>query len=142
MLYFVFNVGVCALIVHTLFIFYIMTNEEKQLLLKDLCGRLLYSVKCNALLKQIDGSLKSVFGTLKGYNNGWAIVGNNLVDIETVKPYLRPLSSMTEEEKKEQYKFSAFNNVELFDWLNVHHFDYRGLIEKGLALEAPKEMYA
>ena len=61
---------------------------------------------------------------------------------QEIKPYLRPMSSMTEEEKKEQYKFSAFNNVELFDWLNVHHFDYRGLIEKGLALEAPKEMYA
>lgn len=76
---------------------------------------------------------------------------------EFPKPYLRPLSSMTEEEKKEYGKvceldteilanhpmngepFPALYNSQ--DWLNKHHFDYRGLIEKGLALEAPKGMY-
>ena len=67
-----------------------MTQEEKELLLKDLSARLTYGVKCNAILKQIDGSLKSIFGTFKGYN-GWATVGNNLVDIETVKPYYRQM---------------------------------------------------
>ena len=64
------------------------------------------------------------------------------------KPYLFHLSSMTEEQKKEyQYiterwindpAYSISNSI---DWLNKHHFDYRGLIEKGLALEAPEEMY-
>ena len=139
-----------------------MTQEDKELLLKDLCARLLYGVKCNAFLKEIDGSLKSIFGTFKGYN-GWATVGNNLVDIETVRPYLRSMSSMTEEQKKEilkRYKLHTYyglcieitNHSEgywdddnscnlqdylwLVDWFNKNHFDYRGLIEKGLAIDA------
>ena len=143
-----------------------MTQEEKSILLQDLCARLPYGVKCNAFLKQIDGSSKSIFGTFKGYN-GWATVGNNLVGIETVRPYLRPMSSMTEGEKEEFHKLKQFsvtvvmpNGVSLlkptyivdleedgdglnhlYDWLNAHHFDYRGLIEKGLALESPEGMY-
>ena len=143
-----------------------MSQEEKSISLQDLCARLPYGVKCNALLKQIDGSSKSIFGTFKGYN-GWATVGNNLVDIETVRPYLRPMSSMTEEEKEEFHKLKQFsvtvvmpNGVSLlkptyivdleedgdglnhlYDWLNAHHFDYRGLIEKGLAIEAQEGMY-
>lgn len=139
-----------------------MTKEDKELLLKDLCARLPYGVKCNAFLKEIDGSLKSIFGTFKGYN-GWATVGNNLVDIETVRPYLRSMSSMTEEQKKEilkRYKLHTYyglcieitNHSEgyrdddnscnlqdylwLVDWFNKNHFDYRGLIEKGLAINA------
>ena len=139
-----------------------MTQEDKELLLKDLCARLLYGVKCNAFLKEIDGSLKSIFGTFKGYN-GWATVGNNLVDIETVRPYLRSMSSMAEEQKKEilkRYKLHTYyglcieitNHSEgywdddnscnlqdylwLVDWFNKNHFDYRGLIEKGLAIDA------
>lgn len=115
-----------------------MIQEYKELLLKDLCARLPYGVKCNALLKQIDGSLKSVFGTFKEYNNGLVTVGNNLVDIETVRPYLRPMSSMTEEE---EIAFLNKENYEIYDWLNDHYFDYRGLIEKDLAIEAPKDMY-
>ena len=147
-----------------------MTKEEKSLLLTDLCARLPYGVKCNAVLKQIDGSLKSVFGKFKGYN-GWANIGDNLVDIKTVKPYLRPMSSMTKEEDEwlnDRINFSRddevdklrqkwgivmleiYNNsgryvfsnfTEILDWLNAHHFDYRGLIEKGLAFEAPENMY-
>ena len=139
-----------------------MIQEDKSLILKDLCARLPYGVKCNAFLKEIDGSLKSIFGTFKGYN-GWATVGNNLVDIETVRPYLRSMSSMTEEQKKEilkRYKLHPHyglcieitNHSEgywdddnscnlqdylwLVDWLNKNHFDYRGLIEKGLAIDA------
>ena len=64
------------------------------------------------------------------------------------KPYLRPMSSMTEEEKKElnnvlefQYYSDDSCMCESTDWLNAHHFDYRGLIERGLALEAPEGMY-
>jgi hypothetical protein len=128
-----------------------MKPEEKQLLFKVLCAGLPYGVKCNALLKQVDGSLKSVFGVFKGYN-GWATVGDNLVDIETVKPYLRPMSSMTKEEDKEWqlYKNSIACSCdeilnerinELHDWFNKHHFDYRGLISMGLSLEAPDDMY-
>ena len=123
-----------------------MTTEEKELLLKDICARIPHGVKCNAVLKQVDGSLKSVFGTFKGYN-GWATVGNNLVDIETVKPYLRPMSSMTEEEKKEFIKFrwtTHDGEPRMYEWCDyaiAHHFDFRGLIEKGLALEASEGMY-
>ena len=147
-----------------------MTQEEKQLLIKDLCGRLPYGVKCNAFLKQIDGSLKSVFGTFKGYN-GWATVGNNLVDIETVKPYLRPMSSMTYEDMQlvrekffdgsDHYDIDATGEIfadtyqpytsiytlsfarlsGYIGWLDKNKFDYRGLIPMGLALEAPKDMY-
>ncbi len=76
-----------------------------------------------------------------------------------IRPYLRPMSSMTEEETK--YKLSNFfriidtkiegvghfptlnsiSAIKYVDWLNSRHFDYRGLIEKGLALEAPEGMY-
>ena len=55
---------------------------------------------------------------------------------------------MTEKEKKE---WMAFTHIQVWvflesldkavDWLNAHHFDYRGLIDKGLAFEAPEEMY-
>lgn len=68
-----------------------------------------------------------------------------------VKPYLRPMSSMTEEEKEELrdknilIAVSTSGTVETtiggFDWLNAHHFDYRGLIPMGLALPAPEGMY-
>ena len=121
-------------------------KEEKELLIKDLCARLPYGVKCVALLKQLDGSLKSVSGKFKGYNC-WAMVGTNMVDINTVVPYLRPMSSMTEEEENEYkdtcVKINGLNSETslTFDWLNAHHFDYRDLIEKGLALEAPEGMY-
>lgn len=123
-----------------------MIQEDKDLLFKDLCARLPYGVKCNAFLKEIDGSLKSIFGTFKGYN-GWATVGNNLVDIETVRPYLRSMSSMTEEQRQELESLMEVTTVpawgeilspttEYYDWLNKNHFDYRGLIEKGLAIDA------
>ena len=67
-------------------------------------------------------------------------------------PYLRPMSSMTEDEISEFQKrlkiiqdveqaLHFCNTVESIDWLNAHHFDYRGLIEMGLALEAPEGMY-
>ena len=61
------------------------------------------------------------------------------------------MSSMTEEEKKDydllrshicdEYNRYCFDTVKSIDWLNSHHFDYRGLIEKGLAIEAPSDMY-
>lgn len=105
--------------------------EEKELLLKDLCARLLYEVKVNyyGTILTLDRELPSD----DELENG-------------VKPYLRPMSSMTEEEEKEfeeiklSYHFDEDSYI-LFDWLNKHHFDYRGLIPKGLALEALEGMY-
>ena len=72
-------------------------------------------------------------------------VGNT--DDTEIKPYLRPMSSMTHEEKleyrKTQWVYQAdycapeyFDDLESYDWLNKNHFDYRGLIRKGLALDA------
>ena len=132
-----------------------MTQEDKELLLKDLCARLPYNViidpvDCGkAILIGIkDGGLL-LFDTIhkKEYDKPW--------DIEYIKPYLRPLSSMTEEEQKEFVKFHCVticpiimkdcltieNEGNMFVWFNAHHFDYRGLIEKGLAIEAPEGMY-
>ena len=90
------------------------------------------------------------------------ISGIEFMDLENDKPYLRPMSSMTEEERDSlEYYINEYGDLEKWgsgeggcstfdiqkevmpyiDWLNKHHFDYRGLIEKGLALEAPEGMY-
>lgn len=62
--------------------------------------------------------------------------------IKEVKLYLRPMSSMTEEEHKEFEQWLPDGYcIDTFDWLNFHHFDYRGLIEKGMAIKAPEDMY-
>ena len=113
-----------------------MTNEEKQLLFIDLCARLPYEVQCE----------------IGGLQHGpYTFTGNDVEDLiagRMFKPYLRPMSSMTEGEKKElnnvlefQYYSDDSCMCESTDWLNAHHFDYRNLIEKGLALEAPDGMY-
>ena len=124
-----------------------MTQEEKQLLLKDLCGRLPYEVKVEAvpyadpqILCTIDPIRKEFRFDFGGYKN---IFATNWVGEEysIVKPYLRPMSSMTEEEDNELNSARMGRYGEDVDWLNAHHFDYRGLIEKGLALEAPEGMY-
>lgn len=129
-----------------------MTQEDKELLLKDLSARLTYGVYISpvdcgkAILIGIKDGNPLLWDTIqkKEYDKPW--------DIEYIKPYLRPMSSMTEEESIEYgktltchigrdnrtYTHQTFKS---FDWLNAHHFDYRGLIEKGLALVAPEGMY-
>jgi hypothetical protein len=108
-----------------------MTNAEKQLLLKELCARLPY-------------------GVIVQDRNGTHILtpGNTELGTEYIKPYLRPMSSMTKEEKEDfgvpftsEGLTTLADTVECMDWLIAHHFDYRGLIENGLALEAPEDMY-
>jgi hypothetical protein len=130
-----------------------MTQEEKELLIKDLCGRLPYGliIKCNDGFRQSKEKLVSID------------VGNELINYDwlltDIKPYLRSLSSMTESERKEFDNLSKFDedvwmgnhkvgfpkNVRIMskcvDWLNKNMFDYRGLIPKGLANEAPEGMY-
>lgn len=124
--------------------------ENKDLLLKVLCGGLLYGVKIfvHCPESHINNKpftetltydyLVSIDASIDGYYDG--------IDTMIVKPYLRQMSSMTEEERKEYKHLVAFSGspdgaANFVDWLNVHHFDYRGLIEKGLALEAPEGMY-
>ena len=122
-----------------------MKKEDKKLLLKDLCARLPYN--CRVFYEYVD----DLDGKTYGYSltlNTWCIdefVANKAV----IKPYLRPMSSMTEKEKKELGRISCEGNIEhkygIFyrsqDYLNSIHVDYRGLIEKGLALEASEGMY-
>ena len=157
-----------------------MTAEEKQLLLKDLCARLPYGVRVKSSRRRNTVTLS--LDVMTDFHLGCSI-----------KPYLRPMSSMTEEEVKELIKtylkrysensnyrknlisidrisfdkmdnsWSAWIEIEReteiittcvivgrinwettlaeIDWLNAHHFDYRGLIEKGLAIETEEGIY-
>jgi len=138
-----------------LIIFNIMTQEEKELLLIDLSARLPYGVIAQVSYKDGDGWKTEYRKVLGIYTDEQVYVDCVYTDLENVKPYLRPMSSMTEEERNEYFDFRnqelqrvAFAEIgresaiaEVSDWLNEHYFDYRGLIEKGLALEASDEMY-
>ena len=128
-----------------------MTQEDKELLLKDLCSRLPYGVICNDN-RHGSGRVTNIDITPDDIEqkNGKVVVYyfdfDECGELKNCKPYLRPLSSMTEEEfdKYEELEWSGdFEHLSLplLDWLNKNMFDYRGLIEKGLALEAPEGMY-
>lgn len=127
-----------------------MENEINQLLLKALCGYSPYGVKCHFKYGTAEDViiLKCIDGDTARFNYGWHGEFHVTVEPKYIKPYLRPMSSMTEEEKK-QYQILTpivevvfeYDASRLIDWLNKNMFDYRGLIEKGLALEAPKGMY-
>ena len=118
-----------------------LVQEDKELLLKDLYARLRYRI--NVLTKDNDeGYIVGVDDT----ENGVFVIhiiedGDSYTcdeSIENFKPYLRPMSSMTSEESSIWMRLEYLEGI---DWLNEHHFDYRGLIKKGLALEAPEDMY-
>lgn len=135
-----------------------MTQEEKQVLMKDLCARLPYGVQIHidfngnghivgdAILNTITSITGQFFNFTdfkQDFKNGdcCPISGfgsNKHLRLEEFKPYLRPMSSMTEEEMKEED-----NTVMKFlqDFYNSHHLDYRGLIPMGLAIEAKEGMY-
>lgn len=128
-----------------------MTQEEKDLIWKDLCARFPYGVRIKRTNCPITLSVTGIDGKyirhIPFYIGGNIEINTSI--IEEIKPYLRPMSSMTEEEYKEwRYLYlplphdnEATETQRRIDWLNAHHFDYRGLIEKGLALEAPEDMY-
>ena len=118
-----------------------MAKEEKNLLLRDLCARLPYEVILlspnGKVIYQTDGNTAAELLV----EEGW-------------KPYLRPMDSMTEEEREEYQKFIfpcpnydgkvtiGIYHRDLYkvqDWLNAHHFDYRGLIERELAIAVTEE---
>lgn len=127
-----------------------MPQEDKNLLLKDLCARLPYGVKVFYKYKTWDSEKFATSIRLAdekiALSSKFNREGNWFPVEETgeilIKPYLRPLSSMTEEEKKEYHKLCDsyydiyIDTIESIDWLNKNHFDYRGLIEKGLAINA------
>lgn len=128
-----------------------MTQEDKQLLLVDLCARLPYGVFCVGTTYELDDDgeryipvkVKDTLTEIHNYKLETASVRLGLISsckLETVKPYLRPMSSMTEEEHKEYERWLPDGYcIDTFDWLNSHHFDYRGLIEKGLAIAVTEE---
>ena len=126
-----------------------MTKEDKELLLKDLCARQPHKVKISVdddnlfipRLKYIDGLICHF------YECAWTRY------FDEIKPFLRSMSSMTEEERTEYFLLTHRDNDRvdniilvseadaIIDWLYAHYLDYRGLIRKGLALEAPEGMY-
>lgn len=121
-------------------------EEEKDLLLKDLCARLPYGVRYRHFAW--DDKCGEIYIAARIYSINTDGYVKNCYDDETVyidniRPYLFPLSSMTEEQKKE-YQYiterwmydSSYSISDSTDWLNKNHFDYRGLIEKGLAIDA------
>lgn len=142
-----------------------MTQEDKQLLLKDLSTRLPYGVKCIVTKSRTEEGQKGDVGKIGWVSlEGVDCIGDRepfFSEFGNFKPYLIPLSSMTEEQKKYitdrwgindefdfeinpdwgEYFVELGDIVDFIDWLNKNHFDYRGLIEKGLAIEAPKDMY-
>lgn len=130
-----------------------MTQEQFELLKQELCSRLSHGVKIRIAIPFLEESdyptevLSAIYLKTNTINNSSSIL------IENVKPYLRPLEDMTESERSwynalhnaltyqenGEYDLDDFN--ELNDFLNRNHLDNRGLIEKGLALVAPKDMY-
>lgn len=146
-----------------------MIDKQKQILLKELCCRLPYGVICNVPFKKAEQKLLGIIET--DLNDIRLIFdkGGDLVRecyLSEVKPYLRPMSSMTEKEMSELRQwgslcmtpngcvedvgaycvedvgvYGAIHSIPVIDWLNAHHFDYRGLIGMGIALPAPEGMY-
>ena len=136
-----------------------MKQEEKEQLLKDLCSRLQYGLKCS-IYRVDDFGVGWRDATLNGAvlgEYGYEFYFDDYVCVDSinkVKPYLSPLSSMTDEQKREynrwkheipicHYEYGdvveeveLFDSPESFEYLIENHFDYRGLIEKGLAIDA------
>ena len=131
-----------------------MVLEDRDVLLKDLCTRLPYGVIVRGVFLNYSTDkgkiLYEEYDKLLNYQD--------LNRYESLKPYLRPMSSMTKEERKEYEGFIihrehinaqgqewdidcfSFNSVpRLINWLNAHHFDYHELIDRGLAIEVTEE---
>lgn len=126
-----------------------MTQEEKDLLFKDLCSRIPYGVKvrCEDYLFTFDKNHMGIGMLYEDFNRNPLespkIILSGCYYGEDIKPYLFPLSSMTKEQEMEygpllevDINGIAYDTVESIDYLIANHFDYRGLIEKGLALDA------
>lgn len=134
-----------------------MTKEDRNLLVQDLCARLPYGVKAyiknwSKLDRKYYEGVYTVGSVYPSINNIYGYTENGSVEVFLghfdyfIKPYLFPLSSMTEEQNKEfallqtDVHISGFlfasDCSNMIDWLNKNHFDYRGLIKKGLAIDA------
>lgn len=151
-----------------------MTQEEKDLVLRDLCARLPYNIIVDYeshlyALNEIDPACKDIDYITVRIQDVERLICAKSVMIENIKPYLRPMSSMTKEEEDElcelctlsdcnvnadweccgveiiqthpRYDTYFSTDYSVIDWLNKKMFDYRGLIPRGLANEAPEGMY-
>ena len=140
-----------------------MTQEERLLVLVDVSARLPYGVIVDNP-DPVGGMWDEVISIDTSTKTVTLLYDGRVFSIDNIKPYLRPMNSMTEEEK-EELKHEHVKDEKLYaecltkasngdnsmrgkvilhfaaDWCNKNHFDYRGLIEKGLALEAPEGMY-
>jgi hypothetical protein len=131
-----------------------MTQNQKELLLTDISARLRYGVKCTYYDKCVDEHDE---GTITGMQNGtYLVIDGVCIDVEHVRPYLFPISSITKEQRDEfPFELSLLNafingHISLFedeelsvddiirmmDCLNRNNIDYRGLIPMGLAVDA------
>ena len=118
-----------------------MTQEQKQILLVDFCARLPYGVKIRIeypFLKEEEWHSE----ILDGLDLQGLCIANTSIRLEEVKPYLFPLSSMTEEQEDELIKFMVkdwydmrYHTPDSIDWLNANHFDFRNLISRNLAID-------
>lgn len=121
-----------------------MTKEDKELLLKDLCGRLPYGVKVQSY-RHGEDDVETIETLYEIDSDGYM----STLECETLKPiskpYLFPLSTMTKEQNKEYAHIlvmcSNLANCQLLDmtvedWFRKNHFDYRGLIPMGSAIDA------
>jgi hypothetical protein len=116
-----------------------MTQEDKEILLKDLCARLPYDVKVNCNDKVYNFAGIQYFNicilTDDNENNAFTTAG-----IKYIKPYLFPMSSMSDEQKREEYEICKEYIIgyesDLIDFYNRNHIDYRGLIAQDLAIDA------
>lgn len=127
-----------------------MTQEQKNLLLKDLCGRLNTNLVCS-IYRVDDYGVGYRDEILHGYCKGdiWyefyfdEDCGIGIDNVSKIKPYLFPLESMSDEQKQEYQHIterwmydSSYSISDSTDWLDINHFDYRGLIPMGLAKDA------
>lgn len=116
-----------------------MTQKDKELLLKDLCARIPYKVK--AQYYDLENECETWDEVESVGSNGYVEIGQYSIPVNGIKPYLFPFENMTEEQEKEYLSTcngycTYYWTEETFDWLNKNHFDYRGLISKGLANDA------
>ena len=117
-----------------------MTQDDKDLLLQDLCARLPYGVKVESVFINTDTKKRKSCGIEVFDATCILMIRDGFGEF---KPYLFPLSSMTDKQKNEYQYITerwmndpAYSISDSIDWLNENHFDYRGLIEKGLAIDA------
>ena len=122
----------------------LLNTFDKDLLLKDLCARLPYNVICQVEFKE-NGKYNSKVMLLSGIftDEAYFTTKGGSIYSNEYKPYLFPLSSMTEEQKQEYQHIterwmydSSYSISDSIDWLNANHFDYRNLIQMNLAIDA------